>query len=125
MYQIYISIKEQMRVVMEKEKDDIIVIEIGHIIDNIMEMMEIMEQNEIKIERASDMNWIFKKVKGEVYEQTILGVLQMKPMLLEVKTEWDIISETIDLGLGLYCNSTELRFIEEKLMEAKNSRTML
>jgi hypothetical protein len=71
------------------------------------------------------MNWIFKKVKGEVYEQTILGVLQMKPMLLEVKTEWDIISETIDLGLGLYCNSTELRFIEEKLMEAKNSRTML
>jgi hypothetical protein len=32
-----------MRVVMEKEKDDIIVIEIGHIIDNIMEMMEIME----------------------------------------------------------------------------------
>lgn len=125
MYQIYISIKEQMRVVMEKEKDDIIVIEIGNIIDNIMEMMEIMEQNEIKIERASDMNWIFKKVKGEVYEQTILGVLQMKPMLLEVKTEWDIISETIDLGLGLYCNSTELRFIEEKLMEAKNSRTML
>jgi len=71
------------------------------------------------------MNWIFKKVKGEVYEQTILGVLQMKPMLLEVKTEWDIISETIDLGLGLNCNSTELRFIEEKLMEAKNSRTML
>ncbi len=32
-----------MRVVMEKEKDDIIVIEIGNIIDNIMEMMEIME----------------------------------------------------------------------------------
>jgi predicted SAM-dependent methyltransferase len=40
-------------------------------------------------------------------------------MLLEVNDEWNIVDETIQLGLALYCNSTELRFLEDKNMELK------
>jgi len=49
----------------------------------------------------------------------------MKPKNVDFKMSLDVLYDIVNLGLSFYCNSTELRFIEELHFRAQKGMILL
>ena len=60
-------------------------------------MQEHLAATQVEIDKQGDMNSLFSKIQVDdpIFEQTILGVLQMKPTLIEIHNEFDYLYDTV------------------------------